>query len=127
MIAKGNDLTGVVPWTAVLGGTYTMNLWGHEETARLDYSFSSRQSRAEPAQDPRTTQFLPYAVFIPQVSQLNARYAVKFGPSEVSLFVENLTDSHPSIQAVAGDQFNSVTQSYTIRPRTFGVGFSLRL
>jgi outer membrane receptor protein involved in Fe transport len=126
VINQGNTLAGVVPWTVALGGAYSANLFGYDSVARLDGQFTSRQGEAAPQQDPATTSYLPHSLFIPQIIQINARYSVKFGRVELAGFVSNLLDAHPSIQTSAGDQFNSVTQSYTIRPRTVGATISYR-
>ncbi len=126
IINKGNSLSGVVPWTATLGASYTRQLFRRDNTARLDVTYSSRQGQVDPTEDPLTTSFLPYARFIPSITQVNARYAVRFGAAEAALFIDNLFDAHPSIPADPGDQFNSVTRSYTLRPRTFGVNYTFR-
>ena len=126
VINKGNTLEGVVPWELTLGAAYTATLLSHEGTLRLDYQYTSRQGERAPEQDAATTSFLPYSRFIPQVSQLNARYGMKFGNAELAIFMNNVLDAHPAIQDSPGDQFNSVTQSYTIRPRTIGASLFYR-
>lgn len=126
IINAGNSLDGVVPWNAALGMTYSSQIKGYKSKARLDWQYSSAQKEPGPTQDPATTTYLPHSREIPSINQVNARYAVTLGNAEVSLFLTNIFDAHPSIQSYAGDQFNSVTQSYTIRPRTAGVGFSYR-
>jgi iron complex outermembrane recepter protein len=127
IINKGDTLEGVVPWEATFGAAYTTTVLGHETTARLDYSFQSRQGQPTAEQDSATTSYLPRSVYIPQIAQLNARYAIKIpGGTEVAAFVTNVFDAHPSIQIAPGDQFSTVTESTTIRPRTFGASLTYR-
>jgi outer membrane receptor protein involved in Fe transport len=58
----------------------------------------------------------------PGYSVVNASLALRFGPHQVSLYVKNLFDDKTIIQR---PEINTVTEGYTVHPRT--VGLSLKL
>ncbi|WP_428334549.1 TonB-dependent receptor [Novosphingobium sp.] len=58
----------------------------------------------------------------PGYSVVNASLALRFGPHEVSVYVKNLFDDKTIIQR---PEINTVTEGYTVHPRTIGLSLKL--
>jgi hypothetical protein len=99
---------------------------------RLDYQYQSRQSDLVSANNPQNGSFQPWNIFeLPTTSQLAARAGVRFNEFDLSLFCNNLTNSHPILSSTPSVNFGipgglvGYFQS-TFRPRTYGATVSYR-
>ena len=57
----------------------------------------------------------------PAYATSDASVGLAFGAFEVSLFAKNLNDSHTVFQR---PEINSLSEAYTMRPRTVGLAFN---
>lgn len=125
---KGNSL-GNRPWTVTVVGQYDFDLAGHDSYLRADYSFASAQKVPTPLHDPRNATWVNGLRQLGETNIVNARIGTRFGDGvELSLFVNNLLDSHPFVTQVTlgAAGVNTVHWSTTFRPRTYGLTLQVR-
>jgi iron complex outermembrane recepter protein len=129
------------PWTIAVGPQYDFRLLDHDAFVRADWEYSSRNPWLAPVQDVNSTQFNPNSYTLPATSFTSLRAGVKLGGWQVSLFCDNLFDSHTVLNyaQVQLDAFNpsylanptaptSVQQNnFTYRPRTIGITGTFRM
>ncbi len=123
------------PWSIAVGPQYAFKLMEHEAFVRLDWEYSSRNPWLAPVQDVNSSQYNPNSYTLPATSFTSMRAGVKFAGWQLSLFCDNLFDSHTVLNyaQVQIDPFNpsylanpnaptSVQQNnFTYRPRTIGI------
>ncbi len=143
------------PWTTAVGAEYGFKVAGHPAFVRLDWEYEARNNWPSVLQDPSTSQYnlgnalsatpgntytLPSTVFA------SLRGGFSIGNWALAAFVDNLFDSHTvtNYQLSQPDSANqtefpagsgtfvqtspSVQQnSYTFRPRTFGITATLHM
>ena len=128
------------PWNLSLGAQYNFTALEHEAFVRMDWEYTARNDWLAGVQDPATVQYSPNTYTLSSTSFASARGGVTLGDWQVSLFVDNLFDSHTTInyQLSQIDANNpaylanplapqSVQEnSYTWRPRTFGLTATFR-
>lgn len=89
------------PWTVALGVQYSFALAEHESFARFDYEFTSRNPWLAPIQDPRSAQYTmypyPISYTLPSTSFLQFRTGTTLANWQVSLFVDNVANSHTTV------------------------------
>lgn len=121
IVAKG-DRIGGSPWTVALSGTYRRKVLGdHDGYVRLDYDFKGRGPRANPV----VSSFDPAIPPHPITKLLNLRAGVKVEAVDVSVFANNLLNSHP--QDLTHDALGSpLFYASTLRPRTIGITATYR-
>lgn len=116
------DRPPLVPrWTAAGGAQYSFVLpTGHEAYVLADYQFQDRVLNG-------------YASHYQQsYSTANARFAISLNDNtEVTLFVDNLTDARPQLFFFSHDDEGPLLEQQRVdiitgRPRTFGISFSYR-
>jgi iron complex outermembrane receptor protein len=129
------------PWSIAIGPQYDFKLWERDAFVRADWEYTSRNPWLAPVQDPNSSQFNPNAYTLPATSFTSLRAGIKLGGWQVSLFCDNLFDSHTLLNyaQVQVDSFNpsylanpnattSVQQNdFTYRPRTIGITGSFKL
>ena len=110
------------PWTVSLSGEYTIPLAaGYQGYARADFTHTTEWRRYG-GTDPGTTSYDPLLKPIPAYSVLNVRFGTQFDRFDVSLFVENLTNSTPDLELTHSDLYDPQDwQNVTLRPRTYGL------
>jgi outer membrane receptor protein involved in Fe transport len=125
----------VPPYSATIGLEYKFRAFAHESFVRGDYEYLAGDKWVHAALDPNTTSFDQAG--LPTLSQhfASLRAGTALGDWAVSLFVDNLTDSHTILN------YNHQTPSYstgnngyatpayrfiTYRPRTFGITMTFR-
>jgi hypothetical protein len=128
------------PWNVALGLQYNFTAASHPSFARLDYEFASRNPWLAPIQDPNSSQYskfpVPVSYTLPSTTFVQFRTGTSFGGWQVSLFVDNLLNSHTTTNyertfldsnnpnyPPPGPQYNN----YTFRPRTIGITGTLHL
>jgi outer membrane receptor protein involved in Fe transport len=123
------------PWSVAVGPQYAFKVVQHEAFVRLDWEYTSRNPWLAPVQDVNSSQFNPNSYTLPATSFTSMRAGVKFAGWQLSLFCDNLFDSHTVLNyaQVQIDPFNpsslanpnaptSVQQNnFTYRPRTIGI------
>jgi len=120
------------PWNAALSAQYSFQVFGDREGyIRADYQYQARQNSLTAQTDPANGGYQAWNVFLlPSTSQLQVRSGVRWNGLDVSLFCNNLTNSHPvlsqtpSIRSVPTELLQY--QYTTFRPRTYGVTASFR-
>ena len=129
------------PWSIAIGPQYDFQLAQHDAFVRADWEYSSRNPWLAPVQDVRSSQYNPNSYTLPATSFTSLRAGVKLGGWQVSLFCDNLFDSHTvtNYAQVQIDAFNpsylanptsptSVQQNnFTYRPRTIGITGTFRM
>lgn len=120
----------IPPYSVALGVEYKFNAFSHDSFVRGDYEYKAADKWTHAALDPRTTQYDPTSFPMGAQRYASLRAGTHFGDWNVSLFVDNLTDTHTITN------FNHQTNSYganglpaatpayryiTYRPRTFGI------
>jgi iron complex outermembrane recepter protein len=117
------------PWTIAVGPQFDFRAADHDAFVRLDWEYTSQNNWLAPVQDPRSLQYDPFSYPLPATSFFSLRGGVKFGGWQVSMFVDNLFDSHTVLNyaLVQNDSFNPAgpvrpqENDYTFRPRTIGI------
>jgi outer membrane receptor protein involved in Fe transport len=117
---KGNKLPGS-PWTFSLGAQYSTDVWGHDSFIRADYEFTSRETGLTPERDPGTTLFDGGLVPEPETDNISLRAGMTLGDTVVSVFSDNLLNSHPRLDLSHQDSNTLLYEASTLHPRTIGV------
>jgi outer membrane receptor protein involved in Fe transport len=125
----------IPPYSAALGVQYKFGAFSHESFVRADYEYKAADKWTHAALDSRTTQYDPTSIPTPRQAFVSLRAGTNIGGWAVSLFVDNLADTHTITN------FNHQTNSYasgnngaaspayryiTYRPRTFGLSVTFR-
>jgi outer membrane receptor protein involved in Fe transport len=130
IVSAGDHIVGS-PWTGAAFAQFDFNAFGGRSGyARLDYQYQGEQSDRIAASNAANGTYNPNAVFLlRQTDLLSARVGMRFSGLDVSAFVNNLADSHPTLsQALSGGigPVPTLYQQTTFRPRTFGVTATYR-
>jgi iron complex outermembrane recepter protein len=150
--AKGDAISGEAaieyspglnpPWTASLGSEFDFKMNNHPSYVRLDVEFEARNNWLSVLQDPRTSQFNPYegsltvsnTYTLPSTFFATLRAGVTVNAWEVSAWIDNLLDSHTvtNYQLSQPDSYApnppaDQQNSYTFRPRTFGLTATFKM
>ncbi len=110
------------PWTISLSGDYSMPLSASlRGYARADYTYTTEWRRYGDTQ-PGTPNYDPRLKPIPAYGVLNIRLGTQFDDFDVSLFVDNLTNSAPDLELTASTSYDPQDwQNVTLQPRTIGL------
>jgi iron complex outermembrane recepter protein len=139
VVAAGDAIAGpngigtgysIPPYSITLGPEYKFRAFAHESYVRADWEYLAGDKWLHASQDPNTSSYDPSALPDERQSFVSMRAGTLIGGFGVSLFVDNLTDSHTLLN------YNHQTNSYygsgalmaspayryiTYRPRTFGI------
>jgi iron complex outermembrane recepter protein len=120
----------IPPYSITLGPEYKFRAFEHESYVRADWEYLAGDKWLHASQDPATSSYDPTSLPDERQSFLSMRAGTQIGGFGVSLFVDNLTDSHTLLN------YNHQTNSYygsgalmaspayryiSYRPRTFGI------
>lgn len=120
----------IPPYSISLGMEYKFRAFGHESFVRGDWQYLAGDKWPHANQDPNTSSYDPTGLSTERESFGSLRAGTKWGDFGVSLFVDNLADSHTILN------YNHQTNSYdangnllaspayrliSYRPRTFGI------
>jgi iron complex outermembrane recepter protein len=120
----------IPPYSITLGPEYKFQAFAHESYVRADWEYLAGDKWLHASQDPNTSSYDPNSLPTERQSFVSMRAGTKIGDFGVSLFVDNLTDSHTILN------YNHQTTSYydsgalaaspayryiSYRPRTFGI------
>jgi outer membrane receptor protein involved in Fe transport len=139
LVADGDAIAGpngigtgysIPPYSISLGLEYKFRTFEHESYVRGDWEYLAGDKWLHAAQDPNTSSYDPTSLPTERESFASLRAGTKLGDWGVSMFVDNLTDSHTILN------YNHQTNSYdangnllaspayrfiSYRPRTFGI------
>jgi len=139
VVAAGDAIAGpngigtgysIPPYSITLGPEYKFQAFAHESYVRADWEYLAGDKWLHASQDPNTSSYDPSALPDERQSFVSMRAGTLIGGFGISLFVDNLTDSHTLLN------YNHQTNSYygsgalmaspayryiTYRPRTFGI------
>jgi len=131
LYTKGSGVPGVgAPMTFSVSAQYDFNLMQKQPFyVRADLTHSSTE-RAAGTTSPTSSTYQSLNRSVQAYSVLNARIGARvLGNGDLSLFVNNLTNSHPDLALIRGGAvggYPSVWTSTTLRPRMYGVTFLYR-
>ena len=123
------------PWNVAIGAQYNFTVAAHDAFVRMDWEYTSRNPWLAATQDPASTQYDPFTYTLASTSFASLRAGLTFGGVSVAAFIDNLFDSRTitnyqlsQVDANSPTGSQSVQQnSYTWRPRTFGITATYRL
>ena len=141
----GQSLTPGAPWTITVGAEYKFKVFGGRDAyARVDYEHATKNNRQTAAEDPSTLQYLACTTpsggtdtcqYTPSSTTfVSLRAGTTFSGFNVSAFVDNLFDAHPTTEFnyTGVDPYTSGTpptplyRNFTFRPRTIGITVTYR-
>src|SRR6202453_2286260 len=140
-VAAGDAIAGpngigtgysIPPYSITLGPEYKFKAFAHESYVRADWEYEAGDKWLHASQDPNTSSYDPSSLPDFRQSFVSMRAGTQIGGFGVSLFVDNLTDSHTILN------YNHQTNTYggaegtalmaspayryiSYRPRTFGI------
>jgi len=119
-VRKG-DTIGGPPVTVTLGGRWDFTMADRAVYLRVDDQYASQNTGVTPILDPQTAAYDPALRKPPSTNYLSARVGTQLGPWDVSLFGNNLTNSHPELTRNHATGAAPIFQLTTARPLTVGV------
>ena len=122
IIVKDGDALPTSPWMVTLNADYDHEFAADKHGyARLTYTYRSRNDRLLPQQDPETLSYSP-DTFRGQATHLvNLRAGVRISDLDVSVFANNLFNSHPRLTRDNLATGGLIFFSTTFVPRTIGL------
>jgi iron complex outermembrane receptor protein len=131
-IVQKGDVVGLVPnvpapWVVTLSGNYNVPLTG-EITGYLwaEDGYHSQSPGPFSNQIPHGVSYAPINVPNPATNLLNLRSGLKWDKYDLSLFVNNVLNSHPNLYKQAPSQTSTLAWYRTFQPLTFGVTVAAR-
>jgi len=125
LASKGDKLPGS-PWTFSLGAQYNTNVWEHDAFIRLDYEYQSNEPTNVVTHDPAASSYDPALVANPATNVVTLRAGTTLGDFNVSVFADNLFDTHPQLDLSHQDSATLLFEAQTLRPRTIGLTATYR-
>ena len=126
VLVSDGDTLGVAPWNVGVSAEYEFPLLAREGYARLDYTYTAKNTGVAPYQDPATVTYDPGLTQDPAIKLLGARLGVHLGEWDVSLFARNLLNSAPLLGRNHDGPGDPIYYAVTLRPRTVGVTATYR-
>ena len=121
----------IPPYSITLGLEYKFRTFEHESFVRGDYEYIAGDKWQHPTQDPNTASYDQSSLATERQTFTSLRAGTKLGDWAVSLFVDNLFDSHPILNynhqtpSTADDGVTLLAtpayRYYSYRPRTLGI------
>jgi iron complex outermembrane recepter protein len=128
IVTEGNRLLGA-PWSFVGSAEYVFAEWrSRAPYVRADYQYQTAQTALLPGQDANNGLNDTTIPGLPVNKNLNLRGGMRWNGFDVSLFANNVTDSHPQLfisRDIAAD-FDQQYFARNVRPRTVGVTATYR-
>jgi iron complex outermembrane recepter protein len=128
-IASKDDVLPGAPWNFTAAAEWTFaTISGRAPYLRIDYSYATAQTGLLPVQNPNDASSDATLPGLPSTSNLALRGGLRFGGFDVSLFAQNLTDTHPilfksrDLPAPSDDLYFE----RGVRPRTIGISAAYR-
>ena len=119
----------IPPYSIALGLEYKFRAFEHESFVRSDWEYIAGDKWVHPAQDgtpaqPNTASYDPASLPTERQSFASLRAGTKFGDWGVSLFMDNVFDSHTILNYNHQTDTPPATPAYryiSYRPRTIGI------
>jgi len=121
VLANNGDKLPGPPWTFSVNAQYRKNIFGHDAYFTLQDQFQGTETGLTPSRDPGTTLFDPGLVPEPSTNVLTLRAGTTFNSFDVSVFMDNVLNSHPTLDLNHQDEYTLLYEASTLRPRTFGI------
>jgi iron complex outermembrane recepter protein len=126
IVSQGDRLPSA-PWTLILSTEYGLpSFRDHDPYIRADYHYSTAQTALLPGQNPDNGVSDPTLPGLPQTSLLNMRAGLRWSGFDVSVFGQNLTNTHPLLFESRDTTASPLYFARSTRPRTIGVTLSYR-
>ncbi len=138
--SEGNALLGA-PWSLTGSAEYHFPAWaGRMPYLRIDYQHQTAQKSLLQGQDSRNALYDPTLPGLPIVNNLSARAGLRFNGVDISVYGNNLTNSHPlmfesrdiATLPAYGSPYDPTAQTDQlyfgrgVRPRTIGLTATYR-
>jgi outer membrane receptor protein involved in Fe transport len=126
VVTEGDRLPGA-PWTILVSAEYSLPAFdARKPYLRLDYQLTTAQTALQPTQDPNNGVSDPTYTGLPETKNLSLRAGLRFSGFDLSLFGQNLTNSHPVLSHTRDTEFSDLFYDHTVRPRTVGITATYR-
>jgi outer membrane receptor protein involved in Fe transport len=126
VVTKGDRLPGA-PWTMLVSAEYAFPaIDARKPYLRLDYQLTTAQTALQPAQDPNNGVSDPTYTGLPETKTLALRAGLRFSGFDLSVYGQNLTNSHPVLSHTRDTEFSDLFYEHTLRPRTVGITVTYR-
>lgn len=120
-IVRKGDKVEIPPWTASVAVDYSFDALGYPAYFRGDYQYSAAVSRNVTSLNPTAGSYDPDFTPLRMSNYTILRIGAKFGPADLSLFVNNVLNSHAELTRSHTQVGNQVYYLTTFRPRTVGL------
>jgi iron complex outermembrane recepter protein len=126
IVSDGDRLPGA-PWDLILSSEYGLPSF-HQRDAyiRADYHYTTAQTALLPGQNPNDGVSDPTLPGLPRTSTLGMRAGMRWSGIDVSMFAQNLTNTHPLMFESRDTTASPLYFARSTRPRTIGVTLSYR-
>jgi hypothetical protein len=125
-VTQGDRLPGA-PWTIIASAEYSLPAFENRKPyLRFDYQFTTAQTALQPIQDSNNGVSDPSYTGLPETKDLSARAGLRWNGFDLSLFAQNLCDSHPVLSHTRDTNDSDLFYEHTMRPRTFGITATYR-
>lgn len=120
--------TGITPWTIHVGAEYSFTVFGNRSAYfHVDDDYRSHVTgRSANLDNPLALGYDPNIPFDPATNELNMRLGMLVGNLDVSIFGNNLLNSHPKLQRTHDIPGSPLYYYNTLRPLTAGVTVTYR-
>jgi outer membrane receptor protein involved in Fe transport len=114
------------PWMVAVGIQYNFHLAARDAFVRADWQYEARSPWLAAVQDPNAGAVYNsgYSYSYPSTKFTSVRAGMNFGDLQLTAFCDNLFDSHTTTNYILGQtdgSFSPQQNTYTFRPRTFGL------
>jgi outer membrane receptor protein involved in Fe transport len=127
IVVQNGDTLGQTPWGVTATAEYDFTTPGeHDGYARLEEIFHSENNGPYTYQHPEAYNYDPTLVANPATNVLNIRLGLLIKGLDVSVFADNLLNSHPQLGYSHATVVSPVYNATTFRPLTAGLTGILR-
>jgi len=124
VIRRSGEPFPVAPWSVQLNGEFRQPMGDDEAYLRADFTYTSHDGTPLDLNSPLVDPDLPRA---PKTTMLNLRAGVQLEQGiDVSLFVNNVTNSHPVLSLYHDLPGTQMYRASSFRPRTVGLTATIR-
>jgi len=123
IIRRAGEPFNVAPWSIQLNAEYVHTLGTTDIYGRADLTYNSHNDKPVDTQSPLVDPNLPRP---PATSQLDLRAGARFKSVDLSVFVNNVTNSHPVLSLYHDSLDSTWYRAGTFRPRTVGLTATFR-
>lgn len=128
IVQDGDHIPGS-PWKAALFSQANFPVFAHDGYARIDFQYAAKQTDLVPGQDPLDGRYGLWYPSVPAQSYTSLRSGIRWGAFDLSLFAQNLFDTHPrlTVNQDVPTPTGGTPLLYVIswRPRTIGLTLTI--